>query len=251
MIHKTRRSSLAAIAAAGLVLASGAVSAAPIMSYTISAAGTQSNLATPRGAEADFLASLDGAVTETFEGFAVGLQAPSINTLVGAFAMTTAGTGGACGTTCSDGVKILSATTSPFSGRFNTTISGTKWLDSFDARTFTMTPKAGINSIGFYITDPNDSGGRFSFTLGSGDVEVDFGSVFGSSLSNGRGFYLTFSSSEDITGLTIFANNSNDGFGIDDVTVGRLAIGVPEPGSLALLGLGLLGMGLARRRRLG
>jgi hypothetical protein len=85
--------------------------------------------------------------------------------------------------------------------------------------------------------------------LGSGTVEVDFGSIFGGSLSNGRVFYLTFSSSEDITGLTIFANNSNDGFGIDDVTIGRLAARVPEPGSLALLGLGLLGMGLARRRR--
>jgi hypothetical protein len=42
----------------------------------------------------------------------------------------------------------------------------------------------------------------------------------------------------------MMANASNDGYGIDDVTVGR----VPEPGTLALLGLGLLGVGLMRRR---
>ena len=40
-------------------------------------------------------------------------------------------------------------------------------------------------------------------------------------------------------------NNANDGWGIDNVTLAK----VPEPGTLALLGLGLAGLSMARRRQ--
>jgi len=42
--------------------------------------------------------------------------------------------------------------------------------------------------------------------------------------------------------------SSADGWGIDDATVGLLQISIPEPGSLALLGIGLFGLGAAGRK---
>jgi hypothetical protein len=100
-----------------------------------------------------------------------------------------------------------------------------------------------VNAIGFYVSDPNDVNGTFGIELSNGSVHT-VSDIFGGGKSSGALFYVTFTSSTDITGLLMMANASNDGYGIDDVTVGR----VPEPGTLALLGLGLLGVGLMRRR---
>jgi hypothetical protein len=238
------------LCAASVLLAAGVAQAAPVV-LSMSAQG----IAASSAAEATFITSLGGGhVTETFEGFKANTRGnPLESTLVGGFRMVTAGSGGACGNAtglslggCNAGVAILDGNPGLFGGRINTTVGGKNWLDSFDARVFSFTPLAGVNSVGFFITDPNDSGGRFAVSSTSGVETFEFGKIFGNTgLSNGRVFYLNFTSTSAISDISIFSNASGDGFGIDDVTVGK----VPEPGTIALLGLGLLAAGAIRRRR--
>jgi hypothetical protein len=49
-------------------------------------------------------------------------------------------------------------------------------------------------------------------------------------------------------GLVDGGTTQEGSFGIDNLTIGS-AVGVPEPGTLALLGIGLLGLSLSRRRK--
>jgi hypothetical protein len=240
------------LASVALAVFAAAAHAAPVITYTVSAPGTSGNTSAPDAAESLFLSTLGaGSTTENFDSFTAGTQQGTFSTSVGDFTMAVAGANGLCtgsyGTFggCENGLVILDSNTTPFNGRFAT--SPDNWLDSFDAREVHFDPIAGVNSIGMFISDPNDAGGRFQFTLSSGDlVDGDLGRLLGNSaISNGRLYYVTFTSSHDITRLSIITHNSDDGFGIDDVTVAR----VPEPGTLALLGLGLLGAGAMRRRR--
>lgn len=219
------------------------VNAAPVLSVS----GEGQHAAAE--AEADFLGSLQaGYLTEDFEhkDYSVGNQFTTIDSLAGAgsFKMTLAGYGGICEPTCGDGLAILDEDASPFNGRY--AVSGKNWLDSMDAQSMMISPADGVTAMGFYITDPNDAGGRF--TIGNLEYLFKDFEVFGASgLSNASIFYVTLYDEEGLAPLKIFSNNKDDGYGLDDITVGSVA--VTEPGTLALLGLGLLGVLLSVKRR--
>jgi hypothetical protein len=238
--RSTKMKSISKFFFAGLLASTAPlVNAAPI--FSISGEG----LAAAQAAETGFLNFLNaGYLTEDFDsGYVVGAQSMTINSLagVGSFTMDLAGTGGACdnpGYDCNDGVAVLDSDESPFGGRFD--VSPKNWLDSMDAQELTYAATAGYTSVGFFMTDPNDAGGRFSI----GGSSYSFGDIFGSGLGNGKVFYVTLYDETGIEDLTIVTNNGSDGYGIDNVTIGT----VPEPGTVALLGMGLLGLVVARRR---
>lgn len=220
------------------------VSAAPILSISVQGGSTAAQ------AETDFLAGLSGGyLTETFDDntfYTPGDQAITIASQVGVGAFTSEepGVGGLCDSgsyNCTRGLAVLDADTSPFTGRYS--VSGNNWLDSMDAKELSIGPAAGYNAMGFYMTDPNDSGGRFSIS----GVEFDFNDIFGTSLGSGKIFYISIFDAAGLGSVSIFSNDPDDGYGLDNLTVGSIA--VPEPGTLALLGLGVLALILARKRK--
>jgi PEP-CTERM motif len=149
----------------------------------------------------------------------------------GAFGISCVGGAGGCvdldGST-SNGGRMLSNTTFSFlageSYRLTLDVSGNQRGGAADIFNF------GILGFGFATPDPLASGDPFT--------QQSFGS---------------FSSSTAFSGQLFIETSSNDNVGviIDNVSlecVTCLNGNVPEPGALSLLGLGLAGLGVGRRR---
>ena len=104
-----------------------------------------------------------------------------------------------------------------------------------------------FNPFGFYLSDANDQGASLRLNFKEGGSLVQYLDFAGSGNGNLAYISLVSESVFDSASL-IFDNQSdtvNDGWGIDNVTLAK----VPEPGTLALLGLGLVGLSMARRRQ--
>jgi len=213
----------------------------------ISAAG----LAPATAAEAAFLGGLTDRVTEGFDSFTAPLQSQTITTSVGVFSQSLAGgvNGGGCAgfaSGCSGGIAVLNESESPFSGRF--AVSMNNWLDSADAQQIRFELKNTSTSVGFYLTDPNDVNGVLDLVLTDGNnQQTTLSNLMGGSKLNGSAHYVSLYNPLGIKRIIFNANSLNDGFGIDHVTIGSVV--VPEPGTLALMGLGLLAIGYMVFRR--
>lgn len=147
------------------------------------------------------------------------------------------------------------------------TTSGANYLGTDDAGVFQDGDDfnltfAAANAIGMYFisADPIVDG-DISITVGAftADLDVDDLSVFDVG-DGGLAYFLgivdtmaTFTSADIATSQTpLAAPDDINGlfvYNVDDIVVAR-APQIPEPGTLALFGLGLLGLGLARRKRI-
>ena len=253
MTGKTMKCAAASLVMSSALLASNANA---VFMYNVAGPDEASAIA----GEQAFLGMLQSGslVQEGFEGTLAGTQQTAFTTSVGTFTGVTpgfdsgsGGGSGACddmGYSCAGGLAVLNDATTPFSGRFAAPegAENNNWLDSMDYDVMRFDVIGGKNAIGFFMTDPNDQGGRMDVGLSSGESHsLDLIDIFGGKESNQSVFYLSFWSEYDFTSLVFTANNKNDGYGIDNVTVAR----VPEPATLGLLGAGLLGLGMAARRR--
>ncbi|PHQ26370.1 hypothetical protein CLH62_01875 [Marinobacter guineae] len=188
-----------------------------------------------------------------YESFVVGnqqrswvLASSSFNTSVGTFQLTQAET-----SPNSDDVQIGDLMIEDKkTGEFGREFAG-NWLDSNDAATVTWSVMDGAagnrNALGFYLSDSNDINASLKLEFADGTVSDEI--QITSPLADNNLAYVTIFSDVFFTSAMLTFNNgtgTNDGWGLDNVAVAK----VPEPGTLALLGLGLAAMGISRRRKL-
>ncbi len=208
--------------------------------------------ATPNasGAETSFLTNLVGVGTETFEGIPAGSSEP--------LALNFPGAGTANLTGGNATVQSVTPGTTNGVGRYSVpSASSSNYLEveAGGSGNFSVGFTESIAAFGFYGIDIGDFGGQLKLLLSNGDELVvnntigSFGSTDGSVLFFGL---IAENASEEFTSIDFLTTTGQgDFFAFDNFTIGsqEQVVLVPEPGTLALFGLGLAGLGLSRRKR--
>lgn len=241
----TIKSILSAIGVTALIggIGVGSAQAAPVIFF-----GEDLNAGAAAGvnsvaARTNFLASLTGVGSQDFESFAGGTGTPINVSFPGSVGAISAAL------TATSGVQVVNA---PSVGRFAT--SGTNYLEVSSGAAFTLTFGTAIGAFGFYGTDIGDFVPTNMVMTLTDINNVSTQQIVGHTLgaANNNSLFWGFTdTTNSYTSITFSNPGGGDVFGFDDFVIGdrQQIVAVPEPGVLAVFGLGLLGLGIARRKR--
>lgn len=210
-------------------------------------------------AEASFLSFLSGVGTETFESQSTGAGVPLVLTFPGAGNATLSGGNGVV-------AAVTPGTTNGF-GRYSvpSATSSKFWsVEAGGSGNFTITFSAPIAALGFYGVDIGDFGGQLTLGVNSNVLTVANTIGTGGSTDGSVLFYGLIAGVGEEFSSVVFntTTGSGDVFAFDNFTVGSREqvcepgtpgcgnSSVPEPATLALFGLALAGLGVARKRKL-
>lgn len=213
----------------GLMIAMPA-QAASFYGYTAQPNGVVSGAALD--ARNDFVSSLSSFSTEGFESFGMAQTPLALNFqgAAGPYNATLTGAGN---------------TDSNFGKTFAT--SGSKEFIAYGDTTINFS--TAVSAFGFYATDVADLGRGLTVLINGGNDGV-FDLLSGSAGTNGNLLFFGVTSAAPISSVTFAGAGRNDGFGFDDLVVGKVSA-VPEPATwgMFLAGFGILGGALRRRQR--
>ena len=211
----------------------------------------------PLVARSVFLGSVSNPGTENFSALSVGVPVNPIVTLGITFPPN--GNSATISGDDSNGQANFSVRSGIRTGRYDTTGSGDQYLEVLNSSTFTFA--TGFSAFGFYATDVGDLPASLTAVLTrlGGGTDTTITVLPSGIFQDGALLFWGFvDPNVAYTSIRLTSSNPEDLFALDDIIVGNACDtcvlptpvnNVAEPTTLALFGVGLLGIAAARRRK--